>query len=164
MNQQVICYLDPEGSYGHYVAKELKAHAYDGSARLLGMESHAQILDAVSRDATGTLSGIVAMYNSTQGLVEETIHYWIQRENQRGRYLALSSDSLIAPNLLHVIGKISMPINHQLLVCDSAVRLDEIKRVLSHPQGIAQCSRTIAAVMPGAVRERVSSIRSRRRW
>lgn len=153
---QHLVYLGPEGSYGHCVAEELNANAYHGVAKLLGMESHEKILDALDQDATENMSGIVAMYNSTQGPVQETIRYWMARENHRERYLDLGA-SFAVPNLLHVIGKISLRIHHQLLVHDPTVRLDQISRVVSHPQALAQCSKMINAVLKDVVREPVRS-------
>lgn len=156
VNQRMICYLGPQGSYGHCVAEELNANAYQGAAKLLDMDSHEQILDALNQDATGTMSGIVAIYNSTQGPVQETIRYWMTRENQRERYLDLGV-SFAMPNLLHVIGKISLRVHHQLLVCDPTVRREDIKRVASHPQALSQCSQMIGRVLGEVIRQPLRS-------
>lgn len=151
-----IYYLGPEGSYGNWVATEVNENAYRDTATLMSMETHESVLDALVRDEAENTLGVVAMYNSTQGPVEETVRYWMARENQREKYLSLSFPTT-APHVLHVVGKISLRIHHQLLVCDPTVELHEIKRVISHQQALSQCSRMINSVLGDIVRQPVRS-------
>ena len=52
---------------------------------------------------------------------------------------------------LHVIGEIQIPIAHQL-IAQPGVKLADIKRVMSHPQALAQCEHSITHLLPQAQR------------
>jgi len=52
---------------------------------------------------------------------------------------------------LHIVGEIQIPIAHQL-IAQPGVSLGDIKRVLSHPQALAQCEHSISQLLPQAER------------
>lgn len=47
------------------------------------------------------------------------------------------------------VGQISLQVRHSLLVRSPEVRAEDVERVVSHPQAIAQCSGFLARELPG---------------
>jgi arogenate/prephenate dehydratase len=59
---------------------------------------------------------------------------------------------LLLRHRLHIVGEVQTQVHHCLLALPG-VRRDQIKRVISHPQALAQCERTLTALGINVVRE-----------
>ena len=97
-------------------------------------------IDEVFRSAAsgGTDYSIVPVENSTEGAV--------------GRSL-----DLMTQTQLHICGEVVLRIHHHLLSKDANVALEEIKRVYSHAQSLAQCHEWLNLNLPRVERISVSS-------
>ncbi|KAF8395007.1 hypothetical protein HHK36_018946 [Tetracentron sinense] len=72
-------------------------------------------------------------------------------ENSLGGSIHRNYDLLLR-HRLHIVGEVKLTIRHCLLV-NHSVRVEDLKRVLSHPQALAQCENTLTKL--GVVREAV---------
>ena len=78
-----------------------------------------EVFDAVH---TGDVSlGVVPIENSIGGSIHRNYDLLLERD-------------------LSIVGEVQVPVVHQLLALPG-VRLEEVRRVLSHPQALAQCAR-----------------------
>jgi chorismate mutase/prephenate dehydratase len=73
--------------------------------------------------------GVVPVENSTEGVVNHTLDMFIDSE-------------------LKIVAQIILPIQHCLL--SKATRRDQVKRLYSHPQALAQCRQWVQLHLPAA--------------
>ena len=128
-HQLVISYLGPAGTFTHEAANK----KFGNSAQYMPVRNFAKIFQHVQNGDSDY--GVVAIENSIEGVVNSTM------------------DMLLESNL-HICGEIYLNISHNLF---ANCKMDEIERVYSHPQGIAQCRIWLGQNLPNAETLEVSS-------
>ncbi len=113
-----IYYLGPQGSYSHILAQKVFAK----DAQFIACDSFFDVIRFVQQDSQSI--GALAIENSISSSVHQTVD------------LLYNTDVCI-------VGEASMYIALQLLGIASSNE-QEIKKVYSHPQALAQCSEYIA--------------------
>lgn len=78
-----------------------------------------EVFDAVHTGAAGL--GVVPIENSIGGSIHRNYDLLVERD-------------------LSIVGEVQVPVVHNLLALPG-VRIDDVRRVLSHPQALAQCAR-----------------------
>ena len=124
-----VAFFGLTGSWTHMAARRV----FGADADFRENSTIAQVFEAVS-DGSAQF-GVVPIENSTEGGVNQTVDELLSRE-------------------LHVHGEVVLDIAQCLLGLSRD--LSQIKRVLSHPQGLAQCRRWLAEHLPNA--EQVASL------
>ncbi len=132
-----IAYLGPAGTFSE---EALRAAVGEADAELL---PQATIHAAVAAVAEGAAErAFVPFENSIEGTVRPTLD-------------ALAFDF----EEVRIVGEHDHPIR-QMLIAARELELDQIERVLSHPQASAQCARFLRAELAGAEIEAASSTSS----
>jgi len=116
-----VSYFGPQATFTHQAA----LRHFGSSAKYHPAKTILDVFDDVERGRAHY--GVVPVENNTEGAVNVTLDRLID------------SDALIC-------GEIRLEITQNLL--SRATGLDGIKRVLSHPQGLAQCRRWLAQHLP----------------
>ncbi|MCM5703181.1 prephenate dehydratase [Larsenimonas salina] len=127
-----VAYLGPEGTFTEQAALK----HFGGSA----VPVPTNAIDEVFREveAGATHYGVVPVENSSEGIVSHTL------------------DSFMASPSLKINGEVVLRIHHHLLVSERT-RRDQISRIYSHSQSLAQCRKWLDAHYPHAERVAVSS-------
>ena len=126
-----VAYLGPEGTYTQEAALKHFGH----SALVTPMSAIDEVFREVASEATQY--GVVPVENSTGGVVTHTL------------------DSFIGSNV-KICGEVVLRIHHNLLVSD-VTNVENITRIYSHAQSLAQCRKWLDAYYPRAERIAVSS-------
>lgn len=119
-----LAYLGPPGTF-----TEEAALLHDKGAQHLPFLSVAAVAAAV--EAGMADEGVVAIENSLEGSVTDTLDTLIHRSN------------------LVIRQELILPVEHHLLV-KPGTQPSEVKVVLSHPQALAQCRRFLECCFPKA--------------
>ena len=109
-----IAYQGEQGAYSEAAALRFKA-----SADLLARESFEAVFVAVEEGAA--THGILPIENTIGGTIHENYDLLLQHE-------------------LPIVAEVKLPIEHSLLALKGTTR-EQLRRVYSHPQGLAQCER-----------------------
>jgi len=109
-----IAYQGEPGAYSEAAALRFKA-----SADLLPQETFEAVFAAVDEGAA--THGILPIENTTYGSIHRNYDLLLQHE-------------------LPIVGEVTLPIVHNLLALEGTNR-EQLRRVYSHPQGLAQCER-----------------------
>ena len=125
-----VAYLGPQATFTHQAARE----RFGAAAELKPTRGISDVFDEVERGRAAF--GVVPVENSTEGAVNVTLDRLVE------------SDALIC-------GEAYLEIAQHLL--SRAGSLGEVKRVLSHPQGLAQCRGWLAQHLPDVPTEETSS-------
>ncbi len=117
-----VAYLGPAATFSHQAALRL----FGDSTDLVPVLTIRDVFLETERG--GTDYGVVPVENSTEGTVVDTLDSFVDTD-------------------LKVCAGLSLPIVQNLM---ARCARDEIKTVYSHPQGLAQCRRWLAANLPKA--------------
>src|SRR6185436_2289228 len=109
-----IAYQGEPGAFSEAAARRL-----DPDASLLGLKSFEEVFDAVSADPATW--GILPFENSIGGSIHKNYDLLLSHE-------------------LPIVAEVELPVVHHLLALPGAT-LAGLRRVYSHPQGLAQCER-----------------------
>lgn len=116
-----IAYLGPEGTFTQAAALKQFGH----SVRTYPKRSIADVFKAVE---TGNCNyGVVPVENSTEGVITHTLDMFVHSE-------------------LNICGEVQVRIAQNLLSC--AATLNDIRRVYSHAQSLAQCRGWLSEYLP----------------
>src|SRR5881398_1169146 len=118
-----IAYLGPEATFAHLAARQ----QFGAAADYLGAPSIADVFHEVESGRADV--GVAPVENSTEGMVAHTL-------------------DLLVESPLRICAEVSLPVRHCLLARAGAT-LATIKRVVAHPQALAQCRRWLARYLPG---------------
>ncbi|GAB2910109.1 prephenate dehydratase [Paralcaligenes sp. KSB-10] len=125
-----VAYLGPQGSFSEQAALEHFGHAITP----LRCNSFDEVFRAV--EAGQANAGMVPVENSTEGAVNRTL-------------------DLLLNSPLKVLGERSINIHHCLMTQSGT--LDGVKRVMAHPQALAQCQSWLTQNHPELERDAASS-------
>ncbi|MDH3521742.1 MAG: prephenate dehydratase [Myxococcales bacterium] len=125
-----VAYLGPEGTFSHEAALQ----KFGELACLSGVATIPEVFSAVENGKAEL--GIVPVENTTEGVVTQTLDA-----------LAEFEVTICAEEVLRI--------SHDLL--SKSGRIEDVRRVASHPQPLAQCRRWLAAHLPDAERVETAS-------
>jgi chorismate mutase / prephenate dehydratase len=125
-----VAYLAPQGTFTHQAARE----RFGDAAQYHASRTIAETFDDVERGRAQF--GVVPVENSTDGAVNVT------------------HDRLVNTDL-QICGELTLEIAQHLL--SRASDLAEVKRVLSHPQGLGQCRAWLSEHLPEVPQEETAS-------
>jgi chorismate mutase/prephenate dehydratase len=118
-----VAFQGIEGAYSHLAAKQFFSSSSDRVA-YLGFESFEKVIEAVE---TGQADqAILPIENTTSGGINEVY-------------------DLLLHTRLAIVGEVKYLVDH-CLVALKPIKVSEIRRVVSHPQPVAQCSRFLAGL------------------
>ena len=127
-----VAYLGPAGTFSE---EALRASAREGVNEV----PYTTVYEAVMAVQNAEVdSAVVPIENSIEGSVTATL------------------DTLVheGPDV-RISREVVLPIEHNL-VARQEMKLDMIERVLSHPQGTAQCAKFLRERVPGAARVNIA--------
>jgi chorismate mutase / prephenate dehydratase len=125
-----VAFFGAEATYTHLAARE----KFGSSATL---RSTARISEVFQEVAQGRAAfGVVPIENSTEGVVANTLDELVNSE-------------------LQISAEIYQEIHHNLL--SRSGKKDDVKRIISHPQALAQCRDWLARNFPSVPVEEVAS-------
>ncbi len=117
-----IAYFGPEATFTHQAA----IRRFGSSLRYVPLKTIAEVFAEVSRNRADY--GVVPMENSTEGIVPHTLDMFVDSD-------------------LKIVAQIVLPIQHCLV---GNTKKEEIKKLFSHPQALAQCRAWIQDNLPRA--------------
>jgi len=126
----VIAYMGPEGTFSHQAA----CLKFGGLAELEAVRTISDVFAVVERGSAHL--GVVPVENTTEGIVTQTFDAFVD------------SDVLIC-------GEVLMRISVQL--ASKSGRIEDVQRVVSNPQPLAQCRQWLERNLPGAERLETAS-------
>lgn len=132
-----VAYLGPEATFSHIAA----LNYFGTSAELVPVETIVDVFEEVSSERVNF--GVVPIENSIEGVVATTL-------------------DAIYEYGLKVCGEIYESISHHLM--NQTGKIEDIKKVLSHPQAIAQCRKWLRKKLPSVPVETVPSTALAAKW
>jgi chorismate mutase/prephenate dehydratase len=125
-----VGYFGPEGTFTHQAARQ----QFGQLAELASYDSIAEAFAAVERDRADL--AVVPVENTTEGVVTQTF-------------------DALAEHDVSICGEVVLRISQQLL--SKSGRLEDVRRVVSHPQPLAQCRIWLDRHLPGIERTAAAS-------
>jgi chorismate mutase/prephenate dehydratase len=125
-----VAYLGPEATFTHMAARE----RFGLSSTFLPVASISDVFQEVSQGRADY--GVVPIENSTEGVVTHTLDMLVEAD-------------------LKIGAEVSLEI-HQCLLSRSG-QTDQIQRIVSHPQALAQCRRWLLGHFPHIPTNEVTS-------
>jgi chorismate mutase/prephenate dehydratase len=125
-----VAYLGPAGTFSESAARE----QFGSSSELVASPSIAAVFRAVERGQASF--GIVPVENSTEGMVGQTLDAFVDTP-------------------LKIVAERELAVRHALLARVRSLR--QVKRVVSHPQSLAQCREWLARHLPDVPTVEVAS-------
>jgi len=116
-----VAFFGPKATFTHQAALQ----QFGLSAELVPQKSIPAVFEEVEKGRA--LYGVVPVENSTEGMVSHTLDMFMESE-------------------LKINAEVMLEIHHFLL--SRTGRMDDIKKIYSHPQPIAQCRNWLADNMP----------------
>jgi chorismate mutase/prephenate dehydratase len=116
-----VAFLGPQSTFTHLAAMQ----QFGLSAQLVPLKSIPSVFEEVERGRAHY--GVVPVENSTEGVVNHTL-------------------DMFSGSDLQVIAEIMLEISHNLLSKSGSV--EQISKIVSHPQPLAQCRHWLEANMP----------------
>jgi chorismate mutase/prephenate dehydratase len=126
-----IAYLGPEATYTHLAARA----QFGSGAEYRPVASVADVFHEVEGGRADL--GVVPVENSTEGMVAHTL-------------------DLLADSPLGICGEIALAVRHCLLA-RRGTRLGAVRRIVAHPQALAQCRRWLGTHLPAVRMESEAS-------
>ncbi len=90
---QIFC-LGPEGTYGHQVAHQINKRYFHAQREIVFCKSHEEVFAQLDCAKDPNTIGVVAIRNSTAGLVMEVVRFWLN----------------VSPTFLRVANEVDLPI------------------------------------------------------
>ncbi len=132
-----IYYLGPEGSnVNRAMLKFIQLYNLEPK-NIIPHKSIKSVLEALKNDLNSVC--ILPIENSIEGIVRETIDNLLRLNDKN----------------IQIFGELSLPINHFLL--GLTTDKNKIKKIISHPQALAQCSNYLYKNFPDAELKEFSS-------
>lgn len=125
-----VAYFGPEATFTHLAARQ----KFGSSATFVPAAGIPEVFQEVSQGRADY--GVVPIENSTEGVVTHTLDMLVETD-------------------VRICAEASLEIH--LFLLSRSGRVEEIQRVVSHPQALAQCRRWLASHLPGV---RVSEVAS----
>jgi chorismate mutase/prephenate dehydratase len=116
-----VAFLGPQATFTHAAAMQ----QFGFSAQLLPQKSISAVFDEVLRGRAHY--GVVPVENSNEGIVSHTLDMFMESD-------------------LQINAEILLEISHDLL--SRSGRFEEVKKVVSHPQALAQCRKWLEENLP----------------
>jgi chorismate mutase/prephenate dehydratase len=116
-----VAFLGPQATFTHVAAMQ----QFGFSAQLVPQKSIPAVFDEVLRGRAHY--GVVPVENSTEGVVSHTLDMFMESD-------------------LKINAEILLGISHDLL--SRSGRLEEVRKVVSHPQALAQCRKWLEENLP----------------
>jgi chorismate mutase/prephenate dehydratase len=117
-----VAFLGPKATFSHLATMQ----QFGLSAELVPLKSIPAVFEEVEKGKA--LYGVVPVENSTEGVVSHTLDMFVESG-------------------LKITAEILLEVHHDLL--SRTGRLEEIKKVYSHPQPLAQCRQWLDDNLPG---------------
>jgi len=117
-----VAFLGPRATFSHLATMQ----QFGLSAELVPLKSIPSVFEEVEKDKA--LYGVVPVENSTEGVVSHTLDMFVESS-------------------LKITAEVLLEVHHDLL--SRTGRLEDIKKVYSHTQPIAQCRQWLDENLPG---------------
>ena len=125
-----VVFFGAEATYSHLAAKE----KFGSGADLRPSASIPEVFQEVTQERASF--GVVPIENSTEGVVAHTLDCLVESD-------------------LQICGEMFLDIHHNLL--SRSGHAEDIRRIVSHPQALAQCRGWVTAHFPNTTVEEVAS-------